>query len=788
MMTSIHMKKALSITLALFMSASMLTPMVSNSRITAKAANEKSIASLGTAAIKNPEEGNGNWDYVYYGNYSGNRVKYRVLSSNTTDFSNGKTKDETLLLDCDNVLYELPTQSSKVSMNNQNDDLMHNLNGNSFLNSESFSAAERDAIYASTKHRASDFDGRKDDGNFSALKGDKIFALDPKEATNKKYGYSDTPTDNKRKKISIISNSSEEWWLRLQLKSDKKILGNFASDKGFVVNKLSGRIDQDKLTKTSGVSPAFNVSLSKILFSSLVPGTTKEYKLTLIDDSMLMPRYIEGTKSGNNIDLSFEYPAVNIDSSISFSVLLLKDKYKKGLSKTSDYAYIPLKNVTILTEQGEPTPSYTKVTGKFAIPAGCEGYNAYLISEVIGGAKETDYACSPVRFDLDKKDHKHAWKITDSKGDRITTAADKVAMISCSECHNVKYTVSLDATTKVYDGKPPKVEVKKSEGFPSDIKVSPVIYKLHNDSKSITEAQASNVGEYDAVIGITAGEETSELKDDYKIEPRTITPDMITLSEKEYVYDGTAKTPAVTVKLGDIVLVENTDYTIEYKDNINPGIANVIVTAKSSNYSGKGIKDFKIDNPDTNLKRDADDLVNKVKDKHNKNDKETTNAAKVDSPQVEIPAPKHQVGDKIIDAGNTYIITSTDELDLTVTFAEPATDTAKNVDIPLSIFDNNIEYRVTEISDNAFKGNKNLKKVTIGENVNKIGANAFYKCKNLKSIKILTKDLSKKNVGKNAFKKINKTAKIKVPKSKFKAYKKLLKSKGVNGKEQKITK
>ena len=84
--------------------------------------------------------------------------------------------------------------------------------------------------------------------------------------------------------------------------------------------------------------------------------------------------------------------------------------------------------------------------------------------------------------------------------------------------------------------------------------------------------------------------------------------------------------------------------------------------------------------------------------------------------------------------------------------------------------------------------NSGTKKITIGKNINKIGANAFFGCKNLKNIKFKTVLLTKKTVGKNAFKGVNAKAKAKVPKKVLKAYKKYLPGKGLNGKEQKITK
>lgn len=59
------------------------------------------------------------------------------------------------------------------------------------------------------------------------------------------------------------------------------------------------------------------------------------------------------------------------------------------------------------------------------------------------------------------------------------------------------------------------------------------------------------------------------------------------------LYAGTYKTPAVTVKYGEKVLVADTDYTVVYDSNVNAGIASVIVTGKG-NYAGEIKKEFTI--------------------------------------------------------------------------------------------------------------------------------------------------------------------------------------------------
>ena len=90
--------------------------------------------------------------------------------------------------------------------------------------------------------------------------------------------------------------------------------------------------------------------------------------------------------------------------------------------------------------------------------------------------------------------------------------------------------------------------------------------------------------------------------------------------------------------------------------------------------------------------------------------------------------------------------------------------------------------KLTSIGKAAFYKCTSLKKITINNKVNKIGTKAFYGCKKLKEITIRSTKLTSKNVGSSAFKGINAKVKIKVPKSKLKAYKKLLKSKGVSSK------
>lgn len=125
---------------------------------------------------------------------------------------------------------------------------------------------------------------------------------------------------------------------------------------------------------------------------------------------------------------------------------------------------------------------------------------------------------------------------------------------------------------------------------------------------------------------------------------------------------------------------------------------------------------------------------------------------------------------------NAYKVTKSSSKNGTVELTK-ANKSKSSITVPSTISIDGIDYKVTSVSKNAFKNNKKLKKITIGKNVKTIGSNAFYGCKNLKTIVVQSTQL--KTIGKNTFKGIYSKAKIKVPKNRFKSYKKLFNKKGL---------
>ena len=158
------------------------------------------------------------------------------------------------------------------------------------------------------------------------------------------------------------------------------------------------------------------------------------------------------------------------------------------------------------------------------------------------------------------------------------------------------------------------------------------------------------------------------------------------------------------------------------------------------------------------------------------------------------------VGSNMKDSsGVTYKVISSGEVEYQV---QGDTQVDKIV-IPETVTLKGDKYKVTAITNNAFKNCTKLKSIVIGKNVTKIGTKAFYNCKNLtkitipssivkigkqafancnklKRIIIKTDQLTPKTVGAKAFAKTFRRPVVKVPKDKKKDYKKLLRSKGLS--------
>jgi beta-xylosidase len=148
---------------------------------------------------------------------------------------------------------------------------------------------------------------------------------------------------------------------------------------------------------------------------------------------------------------------------------------------------------------------------------------------------------------------------------------------------NTELTVILEASTYTYDG------TAKTPGV--TVKAGSTTLTAETD---YTVAYENNMNVGTATVIITAkGNYAGSVTDTFAITARTASALTVILGTTAYTYDGTAKTPALTVKDGAATLAEGIDYTVSYKNNINVGAATITITGKG-NYTGTTAQTFLI--------------------------------------------------------------------------------------------------------------------------------------------------------------------------------------------------
>ncbi len=186
----------------------------------------------------------------------------------------------------------------------------------------------------------------------------------------------------------------------------------------------------------------------------------------------------------------------------------------------------------------------------------------------------------------------HSYKTTTTKA---TLTKNGSIVKKCTVCSKVasntaiKYakTFKLSATSYTYDGKvkTPTVSVKDSAG------------KTLVKDKDYTVTYASgrkNVGTYKVTVKMK-GNYTGTKTLTFKINPVKIAKCSVKLSATDYAYNGSTKTPTVTVKnASGKSLKKGTDYTVTYASGRkNVGTYKVTVKMKG-NYTGTKTLTFKI--------------------------------------------------------------------------------------------------------------------------------------------------------------------------------------------------
>lgn len=218
----------------------------------------------------------------------------------------------------------------------------------------------------------------------------------------------------------------------------------------------------------------------------------------------------------------------------------------------------------------------------------------------------------------------------------------------------------------------------------------------------------------------------------------------------------------LAVQAGGRTLIPGTDYTVAYKNNLNPGTAEITIAGKG-NYTGTVVKTFNI-------------LILK-------------------GSTYTVGTMKYKVTNAATDGKGTVAIMGTVKAKTDRTFTL--------LSVPGTVKIGGITYNVTMVNVGAFSGYTYLKKVVIGNGVKAIGSNAFYGCKSIASIiigrgvtaiggktfygcsklaSISVLSSSIKLIGKETFTRIAAKPVVVVPKAKLANYKRLMKNAGMTTK------
>lgn len=225
------------------------------------------------------------------------------------------------------------------------------------------------------------------------------------------------------------------------------------------------------------------------------------------------------------------------------------------------------------------------------------------------------------------------------------------------------------------------------------------------------------------VRGTGVGQYSGTVEKIFTITALSIEKADVALKESIYSYDGSPKTPSVDVKLGEKMLVKDTDYILTYENNIDDGTAHAVVT-------GTGIY------------------------------KDVIKVSFVILPYNAGMDAVYPEGTLIDD---DYVYGVTDDETNEVEFFCPANQKLKSVHIPATVTDENgTVYTVTSIGNKAFYKNTQITSVVIANTVKSIEDYAFYGCKNIKTLKIGS---GVEVIGNSAFRKCTKLTAVTLPKS-----------------------
>lgn len=109
----------------------------------------------------------------------------------------------------------------------------------------------------------------------------------------------------------------------------------------------------------------------------------------------------------------------------------------------------------------------------------------------------------------------------------------------------------------------------------------------------VTCSPSERAGIYTMTVEGT-GNYTGSITKDFAIEQSELGEAMISGVSSTYTYTGSAITPEPVVKMDGMELTEGEDYTLSYENNVNAGVAKLVVTGTGKNFTGTTELTFQI--------------------------------------------------------------------------------------------------------------------------------------------------------------------------------------------------
>ncbi len=359
--------------------------------------------SLGTGAMLNPVSGKGLWQHVYFGNYEGNPMDFRILQKSTNDFTVKRNTPTLFLENAGFLKYMCWSYGEEGTITRQWRESLPRQELNGTFLTEAFNTEEQNVLHKSRKNTRGVLEANTAYA-YSETFEDKVFILSFDEYVTRDYGFGgalDEFHTNIYKRIGPNDYHAEEYYTRTRSNDPNRM----------VVLTGTERNPYDKghsIYQAARYCPAINIPLSSILFTKNVNGDVNGYgnddytcnrtndkikvfyKLSVLNSALGASVTGNAVKTGDKIKIPY---SVTGDNATQLSVMILDKEYKAGNSNSAALKYYAkLKDVT---SQKSGTAEFT-LPSEFSSKTPGKDYYIYVTAEDINGEKETDFASTPV--------------------------------------------------------------------------------------------------------------------------------------------------------------------------------------------------------------------------------------------------------------------------------------------------------------------------------------------------------------------------------------------------------